>query len=217
MNSKKKIFFVVVLISYKNKAFSGSMMKPFPPITDLLMIANITDIPEFPCLHLDLTKSLKNNGNSQTFVGNNDVSASSSCSSSYESDAEEKTEPIKVEKVKLRDKFTLEEDIKLKYLVSYFGVGNWKIIATAMETKNPRQCRERWRNYLSPNVKVNNWTTNEDFILVNKFAEIGPHWKTIAKFLRGRSPNSIRNRWKLLLKKSEKRENLKILEANFKV
>ena len=191
------------------------MTKPIPPITDLLNIAKITDIPDFPSIQFDLKNVSENTNQKQEIVTQDESLTSSAYSSSAASDTEEKVETKTVEKVKLRDKFTLDEDVKLKYLVSYFGVGNWKIIAAAMETKNPRQCRERWRNYLSPSVKINNWTTNEDFILVQKFAEVGPHWKTIAKFLKGRSPNSIRNRWKLLLKKSEKRETLKLLESNF--
>ena len=191
------------------------MTKPIPPSTDLLNIAKITDIPDFPSIQFDLKNVNENTNQKQEIVTQDDSLTSSAYSSSAASDTEEKVETKTVEKVKLRDKFTLDEDVKLKYLVSYFGVGNWKIIAAAMETKNPRQCRERWRNYLSPSVKINNWTTNEDFILVQKFAEVGPHWKTIAKFLKGRSPNSIRNRWKLLLKKSEKRETLKLLESNF--
>ena len=191
------------------------MTKPIPPITDLLNIAKITDIPDFPSIQFDLKNVSENTNQKQEIVTQDESLTSSAYSSTEASDTEEKVETKTVEKVKLRDKFTLDEDVKLKYLVSYFGVGNWKIIAAAMETKNPRQCRERWRNYLSPSVKINNWTTNEDFILVQKFAEVGPHWKTIAKFLKGRSPNSIRNRWKLLLKKSEKRETLKLLESNF--
>ena len=98
-----------------------------------------------------------------------------------------------------RDKFTQEEDMKLKWLVSITGTKNWKFIAQEMGTKNVRQCRDRWKNYLNPSLNLGDWSLEEDMIIFNKFKELGPRWKIIAKFLRGRSPNSVRNRMKHLV------------------
>ena len=51
-----------------------------------------------------------------------------------------------------RAKFTKEEDEMLKNLVENFGDNNWQVISSKMPGRNSRQCRERWQNYLSPDV-----------------------------------------------------------------
>ena len=115
-----------------------------------------------------------------------------------------KKEQDREETVQHKNKFTDEEDIKLKYFVHMYGSNNWELIATALGTKNERQCRERWRNYLNPRLTTNPWTVEEDMQLVQKYAQYGSKWKRIASEMPGRSVNSVRNRWKLLLKNTEK-------------
>ena len=92
-------------------------------------------------------------------------------------------------------KFSPEEDEKLAFIVSQCGESNWKRIAEQMGTRNCRQCRERWKNYLCPNVCKEPWTHEEDELIVEKVNEIGTKWSTIAKFIKGRSDNTIKNRW----------------------
>ncbi|KAH0788933.1 Myb-like DNA-binding domain containing protein [Histomonas meleagridis] len=67
-----------------------------------------------------------------------------------------------------------------------------------MGTRNPRQCRERWNNYVNPDLRKDPWTPEEDKILEEKYAEIGPKWNKLARFLSNRSDNSIRNRWMMI-------------------
>ena len=49
-------------------------------------------------------------------------------------------------------KFSQEEDDKLAELVRKFGPKNWKMIAEGIPSRSARQLRERWINYLDPNV-----------------------------------------------------------------
>ena len=98
-------------------------------------------------------------------------------------------------------KFTKEEDNKLEYAVSLFGLNNWSYVAKALGTKTVRQCRERWYNQLNPSLTKGRWTPKEDFLLIQKYAEFGPRWVLIAKYITNKSPVSIKLRWKRLAKK----------------
>jgi hypothetical protein len=92
-------------------------------------------------------------------------------------------------------KFTATEDLALRDVVSRYGVGDWAVIAKHMPDRNPRQCRERWNNYLSPGLLNLPWTPAEDLLLDAKFAEFGSMWDVIRTFFPLRSRNAIRNHW----------------------
>ena len=104
-----------------------------------------------------------------------------------------------------KSKFTLEDDILLMRLVLSLPVIDWSLIASRMKNRNARQCRERWKNYLDPHLVQNGFTPQEDAFILQKYQEIGPHWNTIARFFRGRSGNSIRNRFLMIKRHEEKR------------
>jgi hypothetical protein len=73
-----------------------------------------------------------------------------------------------------------------------------------MTTRNPRQCRERWTNYVNPLLKQGNWTYEEDRLLEAKFARYGTKWKTIAQFFTNRSDISLRNRHDMIARRLKK-------------
>lgn len=93
-------------------------------------------------------------------------------------------------------KFSKEDDIQLIMLVNEFGTLNWSEIASRMEGRNPRQCRERWNNYVNPDLIPRDWTPQEDYLLELKYLELGPKWHVIASFFKNRSVNNIRSRWR---------------------
>ena len=106
----------------------------------------------------------------------------------------------------LKVKFTEEEDTKLLQLVIQNGTKDWIHISQLMETRNPRQCRERWNNYVNPALRTDPWSAEEDMLLDQKFAEFGPRWNKICKFFRNRSDNSIRNRWMMIARHRAKHQ-----------
>ena len=99
-----------------------------------------------------------------------------------------------------RKNFTDEEDKKLQSLVSILGTNCWPLIAKAMEGRTTRQCRERYKTYLSPQVKNGPWSYEEDIYLIRLYSENGPKWAEISKYFQGRSDNNVKNRWYTHLK-----------------
>ncbi|OHT12478.1 Myb-like DNA-binding domain containing protein [Tritrichomonas foetus] len=97
-----------------------------------------------------------------------------------------------------RHKFTKDEDQKLIDLVGKYGTNNWIEIAVNMAGLTSRQCRERYKHYLAPNIKNDIWTIDEELLLQQKYAEYGPKWSTIAKFFNARSDVNIKNHWTIL-------------------
>ena len=106
-----------------------------------------------------------------------------------------------------KSKFSKEDDLKLISLVMSRNDRDWVWIAQQMTNRNPRQCRERWYNYLDPSLHKGGWTPEEDRLLMEKKKEMGPHWNAIARFFSGRSGNSVRNRWLLIMRHEEKSNN----------
>jgi predicted phosphoadenosine phosphosulfate sulfurtransferase len=105
--------------------------------------------------------------------------------------------------------FTEEEDSVLLKVMNTPKRKSWKEVATYLPERLPRQCRDRWHNYLAPWIKRGEWTSEEDEIIKKKVAEIGTKWTKIRKMLPGRTDNDIKNRWNTYLSKErEEREEI---------
>jgi hypothetical protein len=94
-----------------------------------------------------------------------------------------------------RRKFTPEEDMKLRALVESFGSTSWDEIARFLPQRSPRQCRDRYKNYLLESLVTQPWTPEEDALVIRQYYLIGPKWVEIGKMLSGRSGNNVKNRW----------------------
>jgi hypothetical protein len=97
-----------------------------------------------------------------------------------------------------KSKFESSEDSALLNIVSRLGPTDWKQISAHIPGRTARQCRERWTNYIDPNLVITDWTDAEDRILLQGFMEFGPKWFAIAMRLPGRSRNSVKNRYTTL-------------------
>lgn len=122
---------------------------------------------------------------------------------------------IPKKKRKIRNKFSPEEDQKLRELVQKHGEHSWNLISSLMENRNQRQCRERWKHYLSCDLKesIKPWTKDEDMIIMTKYNELGAKWTKIAKELPGRSDLQVKNRYFKNIKNTRKSEK-KLTEAS---
>ena len=92
----------------------------------------------------------------------------------------------------------------MRRLVQIHGEKAWKVIAAALPGRSTRQCRERWRNYLSPSVRSMPWTVNDDQKLESLITKFGTQWARIATFFEYRTDVNVKNRW-VLLKRNERR------------
>ena len=127
-----------------------------------------------------------------------------------------KSNKKKKEKNVKKCKFTEDEDKKIRAFVKRNGEHNWSKITKKLPNRTPRQCRERWKHYLSTKPIEKNWSSDEDSILLEKKEEFGTSWTKIAEFLPGRTSVNIKNRYALLMrrKKKEEENNSKVLDSN---
>lgn len=104
---------------------------------------------------------------------------------------------MNLDKVKRRTraKFLPEEDEKLRALVAELGEDSWEIVASRLPGRNVRQCRERWKHYLSSEKPKEPWTPLEDELLLKKVQEMGGKWTKIARCLKGRTDLQVKTRW----------------------
>jgi hypothetical protein len=101
----------------------------------------------------------------------------------------------------VKGSWTREEDQAIIEFVKHEGTKNWAQLAARLSGRVGKQCRERWRNHLDPDVNREAWTEQEDQILIELHDKIGNQWVKIAESLPGRSDNAIKNRWNSTLKK----------------
>ena len=104
-----------------------------------------------------------------------------------------------------KSKFTPEEDAQLKELVDLYG-DDWNLIANKMVSRNPRQCRDRYMNYLSPTVNSSPWTPEDDIKLQQLHLEYGPKWVKISRHFQNRTDTNIKNRWMVLQRQQRSRK-----------
>nr|XP_043619598.1 transcription factor MYB119-like [Erigeron canadensis] len=101
--------------------------------------------------------------------------------------------------------WTTEEDSKLCKLVDQFGTKNWAVISDYMDGRAGKQCRERWYNNLRPDIKADDWSEEEERILVEAHERMGNKWSKIVKLLPGRTENAIKNHWNAAIRKKTMR------------
>lgn len=103
----------------------------------------------------------------------------------------------------------VEEDEKLAAEVNGFldagGEVNWTSISKTIEGRTAKQCRERWRCNLDPGINKNEWTPEEDLMIMNLQRELGNRWALLAKSLPGRTENSIKTRFRSLQRSTKRK------------
>lgn len=99
-----------------------------------------------------------------------------------------------------------DEDELLNKYVKTYGTDTWSSIACHIPGRSGKQCRERWKNHLDPDLKKCEWSVEEDDILIQAQKEMGNKWSEIAKKLGGRPENAVKNRFNSLRSRKSPRQ-----------
>ncbi|KAJ9163743.1 hypothetical protein P3X46_023377 [Hevea brasiliensis] len=98
--------------------------------------------------------------------------------------------------------WTVEEDRILMDYIKVHGKGKWNRVAKVTGLKRcGKSCRLRWMNYLSPSVKRDNFSEEEDDLIIRLHKLLGNRWSLIAGRVPGRTDNQVKNYWNTHLSK----------------
>ena len=94
-----------------------------------------------------------------------------------------------------------EDEEELLRLISRYGQ-KWKFLSSKM-TSNPtinsecssKQIRQRYLNYLRPNIKKDDFTFEEDLKICEYVIAHGNHWRQMEELLDGRPEGLIKGRY----------------------
>ena len=97
------------------------------------------------------------------------------------------------------------EDEELVKLIRENGTKHWNQIAAQLNAtldvnRNGKQCRERWVNFLNPDIKKDPFSLEEDIQILEKRLLIGNKWSEIIKDMPGRTENNVKNRFNMMFK-----------------
>jgi hypothetical protein len=104
----------------------------------------------------------------------------------------------------VRHHFLEHEDELLRELVEDFGDDDWATIAEELPGRSPRQCKERWNHYLSPQLVQTKWLEGEDELLLGLVEKHGKKWKLLERYFTGRTDTNIKNRYNVLARREVK-------------
>ncbi|MGH0160986.1 UNVERIFIED_CONTAM: hypothetical protein FKN15_040581 [Acipenser sinensis] len=114
-----------------------------------------------------------------------------------------------------RGPWSSEEDALLIKAVAEYGTREWWKIQAEVPGRTDAQCRDRYMNCLSEDVKKGKWCSEEETLfidLVNKYG-VG-RWAKIASEIPNRTDSQCLHKWNTLTKPKKRRQKLKEVRAS---
>ncbi|KAL2174079.1 Homeodomain-like protein [Thermothelomyces heterothallicus CBS 202.75] len=88
-----------------------------------------------------------------------------------------------------------DEDQRLRDAVSKYGQ-RWTLVASMVGSRSSDQCAKRWQHRLDPRLEHEDWTPEEDDLLLENVQTYGREWKFIQEEdFPTRSSNELKNRY----------------------
>ena len=102
----------------------------------------------------------------------------------------------RVNRANKNQKWSVEDDERLRALVSECDDIDWPVVAAHFPAKTQQQVMERWVKVLDPNLMKGSWTGQEDQTII-RFVEVHGRksWTKLAELLPGRIGKQCRERW----------------------
>ena len=107
-----------------------------------------------------------------------------------------------------KTKWSKDEDELLlknikKYLKKHTDIDWTKVV---ISTRNSKQCQERYKNQLNPNINKSKFSEKEINIIIEKqkIKEFKNKWKKISSFLNNRTEGQVKNKWHSIKDKIKK-------------
>lgn len=94
-----------------------------------------------------------------------------------------------------KHKFTPEEDRIIKEYVALHGMRDWNNVAMMLPQRTGKQVRERYINYLNPDVSLKPWTQDEEKLLIDLVNKYGKRWSKFVFHFQNRTDIAIKNHW----------------------
>ena len=119
----------------------------------------------------------------------------------------------RIKKGIIKGNWKKEEDKKLLELYKIYGK-NWSKISKEMKTRTGKQIRDRFLNSLDESVIKRKFNNDEDEEIIKLYKRYGNCWSLIAKHLKGRTGDMVKNRFYSKLIKVIQNDNSIIMNKN---
>jgi myb proto-oncogene protein len=96
------------------------------------------------------------------------------------------------------------EDKKILDAIKVHGKKWNKIAAAAFTDRNAKQIRDRYINYLDPEIVKDKFTPDEDLLILDLHNKHGNKWSFIRQFIPHRSSDMIKNRYNSSISRNKK-------------
>ncbi len=105
-----------------------------------------------------------------------------------------------------KGRWTKEEDDQVILYYNIIGK-NWGLISKILKTRNWKQVRDRYLNYLDPNISNKPFTFEEDSKILNLYEKFGSSWKLYEPLFPERTSDLIKVRFYSMLKSKKLSNN----------